>query len=587
MADQPSVQHDSADNLASHKCQWCTKVCISLCLQYFLVIFGIGTSFTLGAANYKSENNCSNMQLENSNTSPWRINCTEGPTLQEYVNFYIALLIVTSLIGFFLITALNGNYLCCGERPKRYPYLLAGTLLFGVVAAVWFLLRALGNTEKEGSPQFLSVEMYAVLEVLFIFTQIFFLLVHGGHSPNNVLVKAFIVHVVATNCCLWFRITASEDSERQSNLPDVCQRTTFEVVCLPRSTSLWQPRNDISFLAAHDNTSSSFRSAVNNIAEKAMPFLYPFIAEFCLCASGLFVKLWLHGTDSVTICPKKNTGSTSLQTPRTEERTPLLPTQEEMRSRRCISATAFAALLISVTATCLVLKIVFEEQPDEHSTVPSILYQASQIAVVTLALIFASLGLYTTYDYQPRSRPSSERSINVESFLLMIALAGLYLAQCLHLYASLHTDYINKELQLHDSPTCNTMRYLSVIESFLIGVLACIQTLFIVQSEHSSTQTEPMAEGQQSTTTPGQEGNRGCRSCRPSKKDLVASSALVVLLCNFILWGCKTYELSGYYCNPLYFNFYSSLWVQLTNIFYPLWIFFHFHSAVSCGNIFR
>jgi hypothetical protein len=259
-------------------------------------------------------------------------------------------------------------------------------------------------------------------------------------------------------------------------------------------------------------------------------------------------------------------------------------------------------LLISVTATCLVLKIVFEEQPDEHSTVPSILYQASQIAVVTLALIFASLGLYTTYDYQPRSRPSSERSINVESFLLMIALAGLYLAQCLHLYASLHTDYINKELQLHDSPTCNTMRYLSVIESFLIGVLACIQTLFIVQSEHSSTQTEPMAEGQegnsgtpsttQTTDTPingreDQEGNCRSRSCCPSQKDFVASSALVVSLCNFILWGCKTYELSGYYCNPLYFNFYSSLWVQLTNIFYPLWIFFHFHSGVSCGNISR
>ena len=312
----------------------------------------------------------------------------------------------------------------------------------------------------------------------------------------------------------------------------------------------------------------------------------------------------------------EETGSSVEETgPSVEETTQsarLDPGEESMRrefcSRRCISATVYVASLISLTATSLILKVDFEEHSDERTiTAPYILYQISQISVVTLGVIFASLGLWATYG--SNSRPDSKHSSKVEVTLLVTALAGLYVAQCLHLYASLHTDYVSQELQLRTTPTCNTMWFLSIVESFLTGVLACIQTLFIVQSltmedsltkkqrqiepaKNSQTQTEPrkdsatLTESATDSLTQTALDSPTRTNCQvPSKKDVLAAAAVTILLCNGILWGCKTYELSGYYCNPMYFNFYSSMWVQLSDIFYPLWIFFHFHSAVSCGDI--
>lgn len=58
---------------------------------------------------------------------------------------------------------------------------------------------------------------------------------------------------------------------------------------------------------------------------------------------------------------------------------------------------------------------------------------------------------------------------------VVIALAGLYLAQCLHV------DYITEKLQLEKTPTCMTMWILSS-EGFLTSALACMQTLFLVRS---------------------------------------------------------------------------------------------------------
>ena len=283
---------DGSKNPAGNKdscinSQWCKNIAIVLCLQYFIVAFGIGISFTLELANSDFENNCSFSQLGNSKVqvSRWGINCTAGPELGEYIDSYITFLVVISVFGFFAITIFDHKCLCCGARPKRNPYLLGGTILFGTVAAVWFLLRALGNTEKYRSSPYVSAEIYSALEVFFIFTQIFFLAAHGGESPNSMWIKAFIVHVAATNFCLWFRITVSEARERQSKIADACHATTFEAVCMPTSS-----RTNAVFETFDADQNISFRAAVERIAESAMPFMYPFIAEFCLCASGLLLK---------------------------------------------------------------------------------------------------------------------------------------------------------------------------------------------------------------------------------------------------------------------------------------------------------
>ena len=154
----------------------------------------------------------------------------------------------------------------------------------------------------------------------------------------------------------------------------------------------------------------------------------------------------------------------------------------------------------------------------------------------------------------------------VEGALILISVSGLYFAQCLQFNASLNSEYTNNTLHIPSNKTsCHTMLNLSSAQSFLTECLAFFQTLFIMQGL-----TRKVHAG---------EINQ-----QPTPADCKRFAACILAICNLNLWISKTYETSGLYCNPLYSNFYS-IWVQLSDVFYPLWIFYHFHSAATCVNI--
>lgn len=150
----------------------------------------------------------------------------------------------------------------CQPSPPEHPYLLYGTVLFGIVAIFWFLLKLLGNTEKYQSSQYVSGEIYAAFEIFFIPTQIFFLCLHGGGPISDhyyIIKRVFLMHIIATNCCLWFRITVGEASQRQNKVQNVCYETIFQTVCLPSASRNSSNSSSDSIMQVDTNQDNGFR----------------------------------------------------------------------------------------------------------------------------------------------------------------------------------------------------------------------------------------------------------------------------------------------------------------------------------------
>ena len=609
------VGHDRPAGPGDQEAATWGKDCTNLfSLQYFLVILAIGASLTFAASTYLyNDKDYNNMLLESAspNTPNTSKNCTEAKLLEDYLNAYMSFLLIVGVGGFLISTVIHNRIICVGRRnePKQteIPYLLYGTILFGVGATVWFLFRALGNTTHNNS--LIAGEFYDALEIAFILWQFYFIFtVSDVALKSSQLMTVFLMHVAATNCCLWIRITVGEARERESKLTGRCNQTAFATVCAYNPTVNTYSSN-IQDLGS-GTSDPSFQEKVRDIADRAIPFLYPCIAEFCLSASGLILKLWLN-QQTQSADQAADNGTDDNNDDGDEDRPLIHPNRQQIKrrcSRLCRYATVFATILFSLTLVAMILHIVFDNQNNSF-TQPTVIYEVSQVVVISTALITAIIGLISDglasktrdppacdppardplAEQEPQIRDHHTKGSHtmVEGALILISVSGLYFAQCLQLNASLNSKYTNNKLHIPSTGphyiTCHTMLNLSSAQSFLTGCLAFFQTLFIMQGL-----TRKVHDGEinQQHTPADDRGNpaRNERDHNLTPADRRGTAALVLFICNLTLWISKTYEMSGLYCNPLYSDFYS-IWVQLSDVFYPLWIFYHFHSAATCVNI--
>ena len=607
-------------------------------LQYFLVILAIGASLTFATSDYLPNEDCNKSLLESGkpNTYTNSTNCTMANLLEDYMNVYMSILLIIAVGGFVVCTVYHSKIICTGRRnvPKQteIPYWHYGTIIFGVGALVWFILRLLGDAT--GGTSFITGDIYNALQIAFILGQIFFVFsVSDVDLESSQLMTVFLMHVAATTCCLWILITVGEAQERKSKLTARCSQTAFATVCV-RNYNVPDFYNIQDFGSGSSDSKSS-HDELTKIIHRATPFLYPCIAEFCLSASGLILKLWLNQqsqsadhqkpqiADQAAVANPDDNG---------DDNQLLLRASRQQRTRRCSRlcryATVFAIIFLPFTLVAIIWHIVDDtnNHNDQNSKfqLPTVLYEVIQVVVISTALITAIIGLISdgkTCDPPANDPPANDPPANdlpandppandppagnpaaeqepqntkgshtmVEGALFLISVSGLYFAQCLQLNASLNSKYTNNMLHIpHNKTSCHTMLNLSSAQSFLTAGLAFFQTLFIMQGLTSKVYAGKI--NQQHTPADGGRNPAGRSKsddtciCDLTPADRRGTAALVLFICNLTLWISKTYEMSGLYCNPLYSDFYSS-WVQLSDVFYPLWIFYHFHSAATCVNI--
>lgn len=548
-----------------------------LSLHYFLLVMAASVGLTFAHTSSHGESGLDE-------------NC-DVTARQTHLEGFIAFLIFVSLVGFVVCVCCHGHCRgeCCPSRSNQPDYMLIGTVIFGLFSTIWFILRWFAQeTCKSGRSKVDT--MYSVVGVIFIMSEVYFLYAHSNIKfTKSCPMEMFLMHVVVTNFCVWFRITVGEAVDRERELPIVCGETVFDHKCINNSY--------------FKNSNISTKTQNATLLEHAMPFLYPCIAEFCLSASGLLFKMWMFPATNLGNqgCTEAQAGCLSrcgCQCDVSEDPPQNHAVRTPRLNRLLLSAPIFAALLASLSVVCIVLNVVYK---DVWLAIP-FLYDVSQLVTILVALLAAIVGISSfaetkrdpgiviPEDEQPANEhpvPESEhaRELVVESALLMISLAGLSVAQGLELAASLDTVYVNHALNHSSNQTgmCWHMLRTERATGFLTVLMSFLQTVFIIRSLKAKSSREGGTQQESERgATGGDEARRISRSCYSLYLRHLA--ARVLLICNLTLWLTKTYELSGLYCNPLYYHFYGP-WIQLSDVFYPLWIFFHFHSAASCFDI--
>lgn len=556
-----------------------------LSLQYFLLTFTMGVGLTFAHTSSYQGRNESNSDIP----------CQKS-SRETHMEGYMSFLLLTSVVGFLVCICCQRQIIgqCCRMNPNRADYLLIGTVIFGLFSTIWFIFRLIA--EEDCLQDKSSVElMYSTMQIIFIMSEIHFLSAHSNvRFVDNSLMKMFLMHVVATNFCLWFRITAGEAVDRAKEVPSICNSTAFNQKCIKHS----RIANDTIGNLVHLRLLSDVADAESNattakLLEDAMHVLYPCVAEFCLSASGILFKMWLFtirtGTNEScgNSCLRENPLCCCLHDD-DERATPEISIRQRGLNRILLSAPILTGLLGAVAIACIAMLLFFRHNNsvDLDLTV-SYIYDILQLVTTLFALVAAIVGISSfpaqehdgEQQHAREQQPDTEqtntgrdiehaREVIVETALLMFSLAGLFISEGLELTASLDTHNMFRA----GTETCLHMLNTERATGFLSVITGILQTRFIIGSL--------TAKGRPAEQAGDGHNNILDRYALHARQ----LAARVLLICNLTLWLTKTFELSGLYCHPLYYRFYLP-WLQLSNIFYPLWIFFHFHSAASCFDI--
>ena len=504
------------------------------------------------------------------------------------MNVFVIFLLSLSLVGLFYFSSgcCSKRLNCCvvkeGKSTQSVGYLQYGMVIFGSVAALWYVgtigqcaesfdsdswkcSSSLGR--KDEKIDAIETLLHSILQALFIVGEMLFVVTHSKvRFVKGWTLRIFLLHLLATNYGLWFRTSLNEAHERSSRLSDTCNKTVAQYYCFAKNVT--SKKNLMLYQTA---TESGFGKFVNS----SEPFVYPSIAEFCLSTSAIIFNMWLFMDDETENAKEEKKEEKKDEKEEEKEdvdretqtggKTPLLSKAKKIDKRICIrpSLALFAIfLLVSMILAIICSVIDTDKQTD---TIPTTFYVAVQQVTASISIISSIIGLVLL---KKRDNSALSTHVLIESALLLIALLGTYIAQALQLSATVNTHSKNTR-------ECQKLIVIYSINSGLYLVLGLFQSFFIIGGLQSRNMNRRNQTNNQDTT-------------RPLETRLLQLITLILLLCNVNLWISRTYEMSGLHCNALFTTFYENTnWAFLSDVFYPLWIFFHFHSAASCWDILK
>ncbi|CAH2979551.1 unnamed protein product [Chilo suppressalis] len=415
-----------------------------------------------------------------------------------------------------------------------------------------------------------------VLQMVFTFMQMYFIFMNSRLNIHRfkVIARFGLMHVVATNICVWIRTLVLE------SLKEITDYHVKNPLGLPgegalgtnNSTEIFESfdnLNPAALIANIDNTTVCGRNPImGTIVSDSAPYLYPFIIEYSLIGAAVIYVMWKHIGRYPSVANDEDL-ERRLEAVLSRRAAALAAAQRGNRVD-CAGASKglFCGLLLLVASLiCLILFFVLIRH-QELKRLSIYLADVSHCALMVLSIFAILIGFIRGRKLKWSSSPPScteplrrvqslkfrsEEQSDLNDILLRVSAFGLFVYAVFSVIAGGMGAFTHEPNLLVMITGC-----LSVFQVIL-------QLLFIADVSRRRVHL------------PEQERSKPARQ-----------AVTFLLICNVTMWLIYTFEVQKVLANPVQLDFYGFVaWSLVQRFTLPLCIFHRFHSAVTLAEIWK
>ncbi|XP_062527737.1 proton channel OtopLc isoform X14 [Bombyx mori] len=415
-----------------------------------------------------------------------------------------------------------------------------------------------------------------VLQMVFTFMQMYFIFMNSRLNIHRfkVIARFGLMHVVATNICVWIRTLVLE------SLKEITDYHVKNPLGVPGEGILGNNKTTVIFesfdnlnpaalIANIDNTTVCGRNPImGTIVSDSAPYLYPFIIEYSLIGAAVIYVMWKHIGRYPSVANDEDL-ERRLEAVLSRRAAALAAAQRGNRVD-CAGASKglFCGLLLLVASLiCLILFFVLIRHHD-LKRVSIYLADVSHCALMILSILAILIGfirgrvMQWSYSPSPYTEPlrrvqslkfRSEEQSDLNDILLRVSAFGLFVYAVFSIIAGGMGAFT-------DEPNLLVM-----ITGCLSVLQVVLQLLFIADVSRRRVHL------------PEQERSKPARQ-----------AVTFLLICNVTMWLIYTFEAQKVLANPVQLDFYGFVaWSLVQRFTLPLCIFHRFHSAVTLAEIWK
>ncbi|CAN8006396.1 unnamed protein product [Ixodes hexagonus] len=422
------------------------------------------------------------------------------------------------------------------DRSHGSLFLRIGAIAFGLGTMVYNGLEFGSFFEIPSTSPCYSVLLgiNPVLQMAFTFAQMYFIFMNARLNIHKfkVVARFGLMHVVATNICVWIRTLGKETLQEinEHHLKNG-RGSTLEELILPFRENV--TRNFTNPCEKQD--------IMGTIVSDSSPFLYPFIVEYSLISAAVLYVMWKNiGKDPVYHVENSHDDGIS--------RTSSLQAGSKVNCTGSSKGLFFGLLVLVCSTICLIVFFVLI-QHQRYSMLAIYLSDLSHCGIKVLTIGAITVGFFRIKSL--RFHP--DRKDHLRSILLSVAAFGLYVYAMFGIIAGslLPKDHIPNLLVM--------------VTSILTIVQVTMQSLFIADIT--------------------------CRMTHLPEHDHSKPGRQVItflLIGNLTLWIIYTFEKQKVEASPVQLGFYGFMaWTVIIRASLPLSIFYRFHSSVTFAEVWK
>ena len=367
-----------------------------------------------------------------------------------------------------------------------------------------------------------------VLHMIFTFMQMYYLFMHSrlNINKNKIIAKFGLMHLIATNCCIWMRTLVKEsvrEITESKEFDDLVSEDT-------KKRFVWQHVN----FTGTDGEECKKVDILGNTIENSSVYLFPFIIEFSMIGAHIIYNMWKNVGNHPTFA--------------------MVGENETKKDRKVYhrldwsgsDVGLFIGLLALVTLTITLILYFSLVSQEEYHLIAVLIINITDTAINIFMCVAIVIGFVQVRNLR------FVQAENEHDVLLIIGASGIFL------YASytIIAGYLSKDAF---EPTS-----LVIINGVVELVQVNLQLLFIADLKQKNVAEE---HGQ---TKPGRQ------------------IVTFLIMSNLGLWITYNFEIQKVNATPDQLQFYGFFpWIIIQRITLPLCVFFRFHSTVVFAELWK